>query len=187
MLKILVKSGEVYNEQTQEFEKLNKDIEINLEHSLVSLSKWESKWHKPFLNNKDNKTNEELLDYIRCMTISQNIPEEAYYLISKENLKDIMAYIEDPMTATTFSNNRPQQQNAPKKQERMTSELIYYWMIVNEIPMECQKWHLNRLLTLIRLCGIKNNGKNGNMSKKDIYSQNRALNEARRAKYHTNG
>ena len=191
MLKILVEKCEKFDDNTQEFITLSKDVELVLEHSLVSISKWESKWHKPFLIEEE-KTNEELLDYVKCMVVSQNVPDEVYYFLSRQNMIDINKYVEDPMTATTFhtnsfSHNKPQ--NPYKKQETLTSEIIYYWMIENNIPMECQKWHLNRLLTLIRVCNIKHqNENNGNkMNKKDIAMNNRMLNEARRAKLGSKG
>lgn len=183
---IPAQNHELFDNKTNEFLTLSleKEQTLCLEHSLVSISKWESKWHKPFLS-KDKKTDEELRDYIRCMTISQNIDPKVYQFLTKENFLDVNKYIEDPMTATTFNNkNLP---NTPKgTSEFTTSELIYYWMISLEIPFECQRWHLNRLLTLIRICNVKNNpGKK--MSKKDIMSNNRALNAARRQRMHSKG
>lgn len=161
-------------------------VVLRLEHSLVSLSKWESKHKKPYLKDNEQKTPEEILDYIKCMTITQNVPDEVYALLTKQDLEKINNYIIDPMTATWFNennaNNGPSQQTRRKK-EQITSELIYYWMISYRIPMQCEKWHLNRLLTLIRIFSIKDaeaNGKTNKMSKRDVVSQNRALNAARR-------
>lgn len=188
MLEITVKAKKIesYNELTGEFLnfELKHDTTILLEHSLVSISKWESKWHKPFLIKEQNKTEEELKDYIYCMIITPNVPYDIVHILSKENMKTIKEYIENPMTATTFSNNRQQNglNSNYKKPEIMTSELIYYWMIEGNIPPEYQKWHLNRLLTLIRVCNIKNSS-NNKMSKRDTLMQNRSLNQARRAKY----
>lgn len=185
MLEINVKASakEAYDENKGEFLSfvLDHDYKIMLEHSLVSISKWESKWHKPFLvNNK--KTDEEILDYIRCMIVTPNVPDDITYFLTKEDMQKINSYIENPMTATTFSTyknpNNPGNNN--RKQETMTSELIYYWMIQNEIPYEFQKWHLNRLLTLIRVCNIKNSS-NNKMSKKDALAQQRSINQARRS------
>ena len=148
MLLLTIPPIEMFNEKTSEFV-YSKETKISLEHSLVSLSKWESRWNKPFLS-KDNKTLEETIDYIRCMTITQNVDPEVYFRLTDENINTINKYIESPMTATTFSDN------GHSSREIITSELIYYWMISLNIPMECQKWHLNRLLTLIRVCNIKN-------------------------------
>ena len=152
MLKIVVPETEVYNEATNEFLH-TKEIELCLEHSLVSISKWESKWKKPFLGT-DAKTFEESVDYIRCMTITQNVPDDVYYCLTKENMDAIGEYIQDSHTATWF-NDRGGRPN----HEVITSELIYYWMTAFQIPPEYQKWHLNRLLTLIKICSIKNDPK----------------------------
>jgi hypothetical protein len=154
---------------------------LQLEHSLVSLSKWESKWNKPFLS-KDFKTHEETLDYIKCMTINQNIDPDVYNGLTSEHITMINNYIESPMTATTFSDSKQNKSN----REIITSELIYYWMIALNIPFECQKWHLNRLLTLIRVCNIKN-APPKKMSKRATASQYAALNAARRKQMNTKG
>ena len=183
MLKITIPGIEMYDESKNEFS-YTKDTTLQLEHSLVSISKWEAKWNKPFLATKE-KTQEEALDYIKCMTITQNVPDMAYMGLNEEIIKQINDYIEAPMTATTFSK---EQEGSKKtgKGEIITSELIYYWMTALQIPMECQKWHINRLLTLINVCNIKNTPPK-KMSKSEIYSKNKALNAARRAKYHSKG
>lgn len=161
-------------------------VTLRLEHSLVSLSKWESKHKKPYLKENESKTPEEILDYIKCMTVTQNVPDEVYALLTEQDMKKINDYIVDPMTATWFNENNANSgsgQKTHRKKEQITSELIYYWMISYRIPMQCEKWHLNRLLTLIRIFSIKDaeaNGKTNKMSKRDILSQNRALNAARR-------
>lgn len=179
MLKITISSSELFDERTNRFITV-KGRELQLEHSLVSVSKWESKWKKPFLGDKP-KTREETIDYIRCMTITQNVDPSVYLGISDRNIQDVNAYIDDPMTATTFK-NRTRKSN----RQIVTSEIIYYWMISLEIPMECQKWHLNRLLTLIRVCDEKNQpGKK--KSRKEIMAENRALNQMRKAKSGTRG
>lgn len=179
MLKIVIPGIELYDEEKEEFI-TTKPQTLHLEHSLVSLAKWESKWNKPFLT-KDNKTYEETIDYIRCMTITQNVSEDTYRLLTSENIQQINEYINLPMTATTFSN----QKKTPSK-EVVTAEIIYYWMISLNIPFECQKWHLNRLLTLINVCNIKNQPKK-KMSKRDILNRNKALNKARREALNTKG
>lgn len=154
---------------------------LQLEHSLVSLSKWESKWHKPFLA-KNNKTLEETIDYIKCMTITQNVNPNVYEHLTKQNMDMIGKYIDDSMTATFFTEEKIRRTNS----EIITSELIYYWMIALNIPFECQKWHLNRLLTLIKVCNIKNQPPR-KMSTRDRLSRNAALNEARRKKFNSKG
>lgn len=181
MLKILVKGRELYDERTEQFID-SKDTVLQLEHSLVSLSKWESKWHKPFLNDKEEKSDEEMIDYIRCMTITQNVDPAVYYALSVDNVNEIKAYMEDQMTATWFSDKN----NQRSRQRQVTAELIYYWMISLEIPFECQKWHLNKLLTLIRVCNIENAPKK-KMKQSDILRQNAALNAKRKAAMNTRG
>lgn len=183
MLKIEIDETELFDPKTLEFHYLHKQ-EIKLEHSLISVSKWESKWNVPFLSDKD-KTNEQTLDYIKCMTLTPNVDPLVYFYIksNSEILKKIKDYIRSPMTATTITNKRPNNQS----REIITSELIYYWMIAYGIPFECEKWHLKRLLTLITICSIKNDTKAPKMGKNEILSQNRALNEARRKKLHSKG
>lgn len=155
---------------------------LTLEHSLVSLSKWESRWCKPFIS-REPKTHEESIDYIRCMTITQNVDPDIYNYVSAENLKEVERYIEAPMTATWFSEEK---NVGPKNREQITSELIYYWMIALDIPSEYQKWHLNRLLTLIHVCNVKNQPPK-KMNQRDLMSQRRALNEARKKQFNTRG
>jgi hypothetical protein len=154
---------------------------LQLEHSLLSLSKWESKWCKPFITN-DDKSYEETLDYIKFMVLSKNVPPEVFTHLTTQNINDIKKYIDAPMTATTFA----KEANRKNSREIITSELIYYWMIALNIPFECQKWHLNRLLTLIRVCNVKNSPPK-KMSKRDIASRNAQLNAARRKQLNTKG
>ena len=180
MLQITIPAGEQWDEINQVF--INtKEQTLQLEHSLVSLSKWESKWCKAFLT-KNEKTDEETIDYIKCMTTTQNVDPNVYNCLTKENIEQIKKYIEAPMTATYFS----EEHSGKLSREQVTSELIYYWMIALNIPMECQKWHLNRLLTLIRVCNIKNQPPK-KMSKRAIMSRNAALNAARRKQLNTRG
>lgn len=179
MLEISIPQTTVFDEKTESFYEVNA-CKICLEHSLISVSKWESKWHLPFIDTK-NKTNEMMIDYIRCMTVSKSIDPYAYYTLTPDHISKINSYIEDPMTATTFSKN-----HRASGRERVTSELIYYWMISLGIPVEFEKWHLNRLLTLIRLCEEKNQPPK-KMSRNAILKQNKSLNAARRAKYHSRG
>ena len=181
MLRITIPlSPEGWDDEKQEFVTPKVQV-LQLEHSLVSLSKWESKWCKPFLT-RDNKTDEETLDYIKCMTVTQNVNPEVYNHLTPQNIREVNEYISAPMTATSFSEDR----SGKGSREIVTSELIYYWMVALNIPFECQKWHLNRLLTLIRVCNIKN-APPKKMSKRDIMSRNAALNAARRKKLNSSG
>ena len=181
MLQIKVPlNPEGWDEEKQEFIPPKEQI-LQLEHSLVSLSKWESKWCKPFLT-KQEKTYEETIDYIKCMTLTQNVKPEVYACLTRENIKQINEYIDAPMTATYISENK----NGKGSREQVTAELIYYWMIALNIPFECQKWHLNRLITLIRVCNVKNQPPK-KMSKRELMNRNAALNAARRKQFNTNG
>lgn len=181
MLPIIIKAGELFDEQSGEFITVKKDTTIQLEHSLVSLSKWESKWHKPFLT-KDEKSFEETIDYIRCMSLTPNVDPNVFKLLSDKNIEAVNKYISDPMTATTFRENG----NRGGVKEIITSEIIYYDMIALNIPFECQKWHLNRLLTLIRVCDIKSQPPK-KMSKGDLMRRNASLNAARRQQMGSRG
>ena len=180
MLRITVPATEQWDELKQEFVS-TKEQTLQLEHSLVSLSKWESKWCKAFLG-KSGKTYEETIDYIKCMTLTQNVDPAIYNNLTDENIRQVNEYIEAPMTATYFNEDK----NAKGSRETITAELIYYWMIALNIPFECQKWHLNRLITLIRVCNIKN-APPKKMSKRDIMSRNAQLNAARRKQLNTKG
>ena len=180
MLRITIPATELWDEDKEEF--INtKEQTLQLEHSLVSLSKWESKWHKPFLS-KDIKTEEENIDYIKCMTITQNVDPKVYNFIPNDIREKIKEYIEDKMTATWFNDEK----SGKGGSEQITSELIYYWMITQNIPIKCEKWHLNRLLTLIKVCNVKNQPPK-KMGKKALMSQRAQLNAARRKQLNTRG
>lgn len=179
MLTITIPGGELYDETNNEFIYVDEET-ITLEHSLVSLSKWESKWCKPYLK-EELKSTEEIIDYIRCMTLTENVNPLIYNFITDENLEQITEYIEAPMTATTFSNIV-----GSNNHEIVTAELIYYWMVTFRIPFECENWHLNKLITFIRVCSIKNTPQK-KMSQNEIMSQNRAVNEARKKAMNTKG
>lgn len=181
MLRLTVQlSPEGWDEEKEEFVESKTQI-LQLEHSLVSLSKWESKWCKPFLSSS-NKTDEEILDYIKDMTITQNVKPEVYSRLSAENFRQINEYINAPMTATTFSEDK----NGKRSREVITAELIYYWMIALNIPFECQKWHLNRLLTLVRVCNIKNTPPK-KRSRRDTARRYAEMNAARKQQFNTKG
>jgi hypothetical protein len=180
MLTITVGATDVYDESADKFS-TEGGVELQLEHSLISLSKWESEFEKPFLG-KEDKTSEEVLAYIRCMIVTPNPPEDILQRLSKENLEAVNAYIDRKMTATWFS----EQPGAPKTREVITSELVYYWMTVFQIPFECESWHLNRLFTLIRICNIKQ-AKPKKMSRAEIAARNRELNAQRKAQLGTRG
>ena len=180
MLTIKIPAVELWDEGNEEFINV-KERTLQLEHSLVSISKWESKWCKPFLT-KDEKTPEETIDYIKCMTLTQNVPPETYYALTDENIKQVEEYIHAPMTATWFSDEKAGKSTG----EQITNELIYYWMIALNIPDKWEKRHLNRLLTLIRVCNVKNQPPN-KRSQRDRIRDYAALNKARRSKLHSKG
>lgn len=179
MLTVTIPAAELYDESTSKFI-VTRQTELQLEHSLVSLAKWESKWKKSFLSEK-SKTAEETLDYIRCMTITQNVDQNVYKAMPGNVIQEINEYIMDPMTATTFAKST----NKPSR-EIITAEIIYYDMIALNIPIECQKWHLNRLLALIKVCSLKSVPPK-KMSKRDLLQRNRSLNAARRSARNTHG
>lgn len=180
MLSLTIPSIQLWDEKDNVF-RTSPEYKIQLEHSLVSLSKWESKWKKPFLTTSD-KTTEETIDYIRCMTITQNVDPMLYSFIRKKELDAVSAYIDDPMTATTFSQSKKKASN----KEVFTAEVIYYWLVTFQINWDAQKWHLNRLITLINVCSIKNQPKN-KMGRKEAAQSQREMNAARKAKLNTSG
>lgn len=182
MLKITVLGTEHFNEETNEFFTVGDEV-LELEHSLVSLSKWEEKYEVPFLGDQ-TKTPEQTLDYIRIMTQGEERPEEFYKRLTQANVKEISEYIDRKMTATWFAETtRPK---GPRASEVITAELIYYWMTALQIPFECQHWHLKKLLTLIQVCMLKNQPAK-KMPKREAMSQQAALNAARKAQFGTNG
>lgn len=181
MLEIRIDGKEFWNQEKEEFVN-TKGITLRLEHSLISISKWEAKYKRPFLSDGP-KTLQETYDYIAFMSLDRNVSMTELEGITEEDYKKILDYIHDPMTATKISNNA---KNKPNSNHVLTSEEIYYDMTALNIPFECEKWHLNRLLTLIQIASIKNDPPK-KMSKGEIYRQNAELNKARRAKYHSKG
>lgn len=179
MLQLTIPETEFWDESKQEFV-YTKAQTLQLEHSLVSLSKWESKWNKAFLT-KQEKTYEETIDYIRCMTLTKNVDPVVYNRLKASQIKQVNDYISAPMTATYIREDPSQKAS----REKVTSELIYYWMLSFNIPFECQKWHLNRLLTLIKVCSVKS--KTPRRSGKEIMKENAAINAARRKRLNTRG
>ena len=182
MLQITIPAIEKWDEVKEEFV-YSKAYTIRLEHSLVSLSKWESVYCKPFLS-KNKMTVMETIDYVRFMTITQNVPPEAYYNLTEDNMKAIEAYIDAPMTATWFS--KEENNKGPMSRKIITSEVIYHWMISLNIPLEWEKRHLNRLLALIKVCRIENQPPK-KRSRKEILARNKQLNAERRNRLNTSG
>lgn len=180
MLKIVVLGDEFYDSEKQEFFTVG-DFELELEHSLISLSKWESKYKRPFLGPGE-KTIEETLGYIDAMILTENPPEDYITRLSQDNIKEINEYIESNQTGTTF--NELTKQSASK--EIISAELIYYWMVAYRIPFEVQHWHLSRLFALIRICGIKQE-KPKKLNRREMQAQRAALNQQRKAALGTTG
>lgn len=179
MLTIAVPDMEFFDEKTNEFVNV-RGTRLSLEHSLVAVSKWEAKYNKPFLGGQ-KRTPSETVYYIKCMTITQNVNDDVYNYLPANVIDNISNYINAPMTATTIKNTTNK-----KSSEVVTAELIYYWMIALNIPMECQKWHLNRLLTLIQVCNIKNQPPQ-KRNKKEMIAERNAINEQRRKQHNTKG
>ena len=179
MLQVKIPDVEFYDERTNEFV-IQKGCVLTMEHSLLSLAKWESKWHIPFLSDKD-KTDEQLLDYYRCMTITKNVNPLVFNNFDSRIVKAISDYMNDPMTATWFNDRGGNNNRAV-----ITAEILYYDMIALGIPFECEKWHLNRLLTLIRVVSEKSNPPK-KMTRNEVLAQQRRLNAERRAKMKTKG
>lgn len=179
MLEIVIPPGEMWDEANEVFVGFSDPVTLQLEHSLYSLSKWESKYKKPFLSDTE-KTRDEVVYYIKCMTLNK-VDNLVYSFITQKDISRVTDYIQETMTATTFNENGPK-----KSKEIITAEIIYYWMLSYGIWIECEKWNLDKLLTLIRVFQIKN-APSKKMSKRDIMSRNAALNAARRKKYGTKG
>lgn len=180
MLTILVGITEMFDEKKQEFV-VRGGFRLELEHSLLSLSKWEMEHEKAFLG-KEAKTPEEVLSYIKAMALSPDVPPEVFDQLSEDNFTAINAYIERKMTATWFAESG----QPPRTSEPVTSDLIYYWLTAFNIPFECETWNLNRLFTLIRICNVKS-AKPKKMSRSQIAARNRELNEQRKKQFGTTG
>ena len=179
MLTITVPGVELFDETSKTF-MTSTDFVLSIEHSLVSLSKWESKYEKPFLG-REQKTNTEVLGYIKCMTLTPNVPDEVYNRLSSANLEAVNSYINAKMTATWFAEDKSR-----ASREIVTAEVIYYWLVSAQIPLECENWHLNSLFTLIRVVS-ENNAPKKKMSQREVAARNHALNEQRRAQLGTRG
>ena len=180
MLEILVPENEFYQASQNRFITIPSCV-LTLEHSLISIAKWESKWHLPYLSSAVKRTSAQELDYIRCMSVGPVKNDFIFSALSPDNLEQIRNYIDDTMTATTFSKTQPS-----RNRQIVTAEVLYARMFANNIPMECQKWHLNRLLTLIRVCDTMNNPPT-KMSKKQTAARYAEQNALRRAQHNTKG
>lgn len=183
MFTVTVPKTEFYNDADETFI-IMPEFTLELEHSLFSLSKWESKWEIPFLNSTE-KTTEQTLSYIEMMTTTPNVPSDVYERLSQQNLNDINQYITAKMTATWFSDGGEPQR---KSSETITAEIIYYWMVSLSIPPEYEHWHLNRLITLVKVINQKNAPeKKSTKSPQSLAAQRRAMNADRKKKYNTTG
>ena len=185
-IKIHIPKQEIFDEEQNIFLNTKCDYDLILEHSLISISKWESKWHKPYLKD-ETKTTEQAFDYIRCMTVSpSDVEESVYKLIPQSELKKITDYINDSMTATKVPKTKNSKVSKP---EILTSELMYYYMFEAGIPKDCEKWHINRLLTLITVYGFKREQADPNkkVSRSELIARNKRINEQNRRRFHTKG
>lgn len=182
-LTVVIPAEDRWDPKTKKFVTLTNDYELTLEHSLLSISKWEQKWHKPFLDDRSNKTYEETCDYIRCMTITQHIPSEVYNHIPDDVINQVNQYIDDPATASWFNESNSNNKGIGKDGSIVTNEIVYYWMIELGIPESYQKWHFNHLMTLIKVIDIKRgeNDPKNKMSQNEVLMQQARLNKQRRA------
>lgn len=179
-LTITIPGKELYDSAANRFITTT-DKTLTLEHSLLSIARWESKWHKPYLS-REEKTREELIDYIRCMTLTQNVDPAVYYGLDNKSLKKIIDYIQDPCTATTIKRI-----DKRSPQRVITNELVYYWMTALNIPFDpCEKWHFGHLMTLIEVANIEQQPKK-KMTKAESAARRTRLNAARRAKFNSKG
>lgn len=183
MLRIEIEGTQLWDEENEQFI-VTEPMKLYLEHSLVSISKWESVYRRPYLFPQ-TFSKKETIDYIKCMCLDNDISDDVFYAIygNSKLMKEIDDYINSSPTATTINDNDTKKH---RNSEKITSELIYYWMVANEIPFECENWHIERLLTLIQVCNVKNRPPK-KQSMKDIYARNKSLNAARRAKHHSKG
>lgn len=179
MLKIIVPETELFDQTNGEFLTVKKQI-LMLEHSLVSISKWESKWKIPYLYT-ERKTLEQDRDYVRCMTITQNVDPIIYKCLTKEVWDKIYDYMNDPMTASNVPSKKK-----PGVKNIVTAETIRYWMIMFNIPVEYEKWHINQLLALIKYCEWKQSDSE-KLTPSELYARNSRLNAERKRKLHTKG
>lgn len=179
MLRVII-GEELFDEETQTFSRSEEAV-IDLEHSLVSMSKWEAVYEKPFLADGE-KTAEQIFDYLGFMIVTPNVGPDILRRCTNEDLQRIQAYIDSAQSATTFG----EMPRRTGRAEVITSELIYYWLIAFQIPWECQYWHLNRLFSLIRICHVKN-AKPEKMSRHEVAMRNREINARRRAELGTSG
>lgn len=187
MLEIHIPERQVVDEETGKVYRADKDWKLTLEHSLISLQKWEAKWHVAFLN-RGTSTFEQTIDYLRCMTLTPNVPDEVYYCIPQSELKRVLDYVDDPMTATRINDGSSTQTSFGRKMGKdvITAEVIYYWMISLNIPTEYRKWHLNQLLTLIRVINAKNQPKK-KRKMRDVLEEYRSINEENKKRFQTKG
>lgn len=180
MLEIKIPDSEFFDDETNEFFTVNGGT-LLLEHSLLSISKWESKFCKPFIVDGEHPY-DEMIEYIKCMTINKNVDERLYEIIDVESYNKIIEYINAPMTATVIKDVRSNNRSS----SFITNEVIYYYMTALNIPFECEKWHFNRLLTLINVCSQKN-APSKKMSKDDVRRRYAELNAKRRAAMNSKG
>lgn len=178
MLEIELEELEAWDDKKQEFVVLKNEV-VCLEHSLKSISEWEAKWKVPFLDTTP-RTKQMILDYVSCMVVSE-VPKGFLERLKTRDFSRIQEYIDDSRTASWISS-----EDNTNDGSKVTSELIYYWMVTAGIPFSAEEWHLNRLMMLIKIYGEKNKPEK-KRSREDILERNRELNEKRRREMGTNG
>lgn len=184
MLKLTIPKTTLFNEETNKFSDVQ-ETTLSMEHSLVSVSKWEQFMGKPFLG-RDTRTDEETLHYIKCMVLSpEDVSEDVFRALTPDNMNAISEYINHKMTATWFSNQAPA--NSRTNGEVVTAEVMYYWLVALQIDFQVQHWHLNTMLTLVRVTNIKNDPKKKMMPKEDAAAERARLNAERKAQYKSKG
>lgn len=183
ILHITIPGKENWDSVKEEFI-YEEDAELYLQHSLVTVAEWEARWKISFLDT-DNKTPEQITDYIKIMTINQNeVDDSVYKRLTKENLDEINRYLKDEMSATTITDHGTPESNG--RNEIITAEIVYYWMFSHNVPVEFENWHFNRLITLLKTCNIKSNPDN-KMTKQETAKMYAEMNKARRQKYNSKG
>lgn len=157
-----------------------KVVRLQFEHSLRSLSKWESKNKIAFLAGRE-KTPAQMVDYYRCMLLSPEDPD-LVYLLDPSQMEELTNYINENQTASSVPNEGPTQYNP----ETTTSELVYFWMTALKINWEAQDWHFSRLMMLVQITSYKQQPPK-KRNPREVLSDMRRENERRKKLFNTSG